>query len=52
MTLKLATGRNLDGEEMALFGKERDRIDALRALPAGAAPVMASAANGLRGGLE
>jgi murein DD-endopeptidase MepM/ murein hydrolase activator NlpD len=52
MTLKLATGRNLDGGEMAMFGKERDRIDALRALPSGAAPVMASAASGLRGGLE
>lgn len=52
MTLKLATGRNLEGQDLALFGTERDRIDALRALPAGAAPVMASAESGLRGGLE
>jgi murein DD-endopeptidase MepM/ murein hydrolase activator NlpD len=57
MKLKLATGRNLAGRDLALFDTERDRVDALRAGRAPAAPMVASAASArlspdLRGGLE
>ncbi len=31
MTLKLPTGRKLDGAQLAAFKAEKDRIDALRA---------------------
>jgi murein DD-endopeptidase MepM/ murein hydrolase activator NlpD len=57
-TLKLQTGRNLSGQELALFQIERERIDALRAKPEAVAPMMASAGASaagsveLRGGLE
>jgi murein DD-endopeptidase MepM/ murein hydrolase activator NlpD len=55
--LKLATGRNLGGQELALFTIERDRIDALRARASNGPPLMANAGAGaaatdLRGGLE
>ena len=51
--LKLATGRNLGGGELEAFGKERDRIDAVRAGGTVTAPIVAvSAAGELRGGLE
>lgn len=51
-SLKLQTGRNLAKQELALFQIERDRIDALRAKPAGGAPMMASAGSGAAGGAE
>ena len=55
--LKLATGRNLAGQELALFSIERERIDALRARASNGPPLMANAGAGaaasdLRGGLE
>jgi murein DD-endopeptidase MepM/ murein hydrolase activator NlpD len=57
MSLKLATGRNLDSADLALFEKERDRIDALRAKGTTTPSLVASASASelkptLRGGLE
>lgn len=57
MSLKLATGRNLSTAELALFDKERMRIDALRAKGTSAPSLVAAAAASqvspdLRGGLE
>ncbi|MFZ4602942.1 MAG: peptidoglycan DD-metalloendopeptidase family protein [Caulobacterales bacterium] len=55
MSMRVPTGRNLDGKAMAQFEAERDRIDALRAaqtkpLFASAAPAAKSAdASGQRG---
>src|SRR5262249_7301110 len=43
MTLKFATGRNLDGKLLEAFNTERDRIDQLRAAQPGGAPMMAAA---------
>jgi murein DD-endopeptidase MepM/ murein hydrolase activator NlpD len=51
-TLKLQTGRNLTSQELALFQIERDRIDALRAKPVNAAPMMAAAGASTAGGAE
>ena len=57
MSLKLATGRNLSVAELALFDKERTRIDALRARGTTAPSLVAAATANqvsadLRGGLE
>lgn len=57
MSLKLATGRNLAGADLALFEQERTQIDARRAQGA-TAPALVAAAGAaqvtpdLRGGLE
>ncbi len=56
MSLKLATGRNLSTADLALFEKERARIDALRAQGTTAPALVANAASNLtpdlRGGFE
>lgn len=58
MSLNLATGRNLDATDLALFEKERTRIDALRVKGTSApSSLVAAAATSqvrpdLRGGLE
>jgi murein DD-endopeptidase MepM/ murein hydrolase activator NlpD len=57
MSLKLATGRNLNANDLALFEKERERIDGLRARGNRAPSLVATASASaltpdLRGGLE
>lgn len=57
MSLKLATGRNLDANDLLLFEKERARIDALRAQGSSTPSLVAAASASaltpdLRGGLE
>jgi len=46
MTIKLPRGRELDGQELAKFGKERERIDGL----IGRGPTTAQKAGGVGGG--
>jgi murein DD-endopeptidase MepM/ murein hydrolase activator NlpD len=57
ISLKLATGRNLDANDLVLFEKERARIDALRAQGSSSPALIATASASaikpdLRGGLE